>query len=581
MLALPSMLPPRRHLLGALAALAALASIAIAVTAVVPSARAVDDQQARVALGSAALYSALASTVVTNDGASVYPQNVGVSPGVTLTGMEKAASHGELHPGDDAAKQAHADLVAAYNATVLLTSTADIAGDLGGRTITPGVYHAGAALAMTTTLTFDALGNPNAVFIFQIGAALNTTAGTRMVLVNGAQASNIFWQVQGAATLGGTSSFVGTIIGNAAITIGADSYVTGRALTINGAVTATNTKFGSPGPVPGPVADSATTGQGVPVTLNVLANDGLPTSGVQFSRAELSANPQLIGGASGPTPAAPTVGGVSCTQSGDCTYQSPASFVGTDGFDYAVSYSGQAWNVHVTITVTVLDQAPVLRSDRLVATTGGPAVSIMPLANDSDSVWDAASTSLTISGVSALPDGEGTISCAKTTCTYQPPTTGFTGTATVSYTTESQTAPPPATTTITIFVDPVPLQSTGFTDTTSSAVSAPVGTWTSSTPMPAAVTTCSSGRPVATVSWGTVAGATTWLVERRYTATSPGLWVKVASLPAASNGFVDALLGEGNNYQWRVRPDMQRWTGVFSSASVSTTASPAVSVGGC
>ena len=586
--ALPAAVTPRRRVPIVLAAVATLSVIALAVAAAVPSARAQAVSVARVDLGSAAGYSALASTAVTNDGASVYPQNVGVAPGATLTGMEKAKSHGELHSNDDAAKQAHADLVKAYNATALMTKTGDIADDLGGRTILPGVYHAVAALAMTTTLTFDAMNDPNAVFIFQLDAALNTTAGSTMVLKNGANAANIFWQVTAAVTLGGTSTFMGTIIGNAAVTIGSGSFVTGRALTINGPTTITNTIFTAVAdPVTDPVADSASTGQGIPVTVNVLVNDSVPTSGVQFSRAALSTTPQLIGAAAGPIPAAPTVGAVTCTPAGDCTYQSPASFVGTDGFDYALSHSAKTWNVHVTITVTALPQTPVLRNDKLVATIGGPAVHFSPLANDSNSVRDTAVADLSITGVTAVPAGQGTLSCDATDCVYQPPSAGFIGTATATYTARSRAgsaSSPNPTATITIFVDPAAIQMNGFTDTQNTAATVPVGTWTSTASTPTIVAACSSGRPTATVSWTAVAGTITWVVERRYVASvsapSTAPWVEVASIPAASLSFTDALLGEGNNYQWQVRPDLHRWAGVFSPSGSAVT-SAAMSAAGC
>lgn len=149
---------------------------------------------------------------------------------------------GATHAGTAPAVQARADLQVAYTAAAALTSTSMLA-TLDGRTLTPGVYTSSAALALNTSLTLDAEGDPNAVFIFQIDAALDTAAtASSIMLTRGAQASNIFWQVSGAVTLGATSSFKGTIIGLAAITVGASTRLDGRALTINGNVTlASNT----------------------------------------------------------------------------------------------------------------------------------------------------------------------------------------------------------------------------------------------------------------------------------------------------------------------------------------------------
>ena len=96
-------------------------------------------------------------------------------------------------------------------------------------------------MALGTTLTLDGEGNPDAVFIFQIDAALNTGATTSSVsLIRGARAANVFWQVSGAVTLGAGSSFKGTVLGLAAITVGAGVNVQGRVMSVNGAVTLAN-----------------------------------------------------------------------------------------------------------------------------------------------------------------------------------------------------------------------------------------------------------------------------------------------------------------------------------------------------
>lgn len=203
---------------------------------------------ASVDLGNAFGYSVLASTAVTNGGASVYPGLIGTSAGA-ITGMAAATTACSVEANTAGTAQAQSDLVAAYNSIANRASTGSAAGDLAGATIYPGVYRASAAMAMTTALIFDAQGDPNAVFIFQIPAALNTTASSMMTLANGAQSSNIFWQVAGAVTLGASSHFIGTILGNAAITIGANTSVDGRALTGGGAVTLDNNIFSTPGTI--------------------------------------------------------------------------------------------------------------------------------------------------------------------------------------------------------------------------------------------------------------------------------------------------------------------------------------------
>ncbi len=102
--------------------------------------------------------------------------------------------------------------------------------DLGGVTLTPGVYNfaTSASMAGSTTLTFDAQGNPNAVFIVQVGTSLVITGNANMVLANGARACNVFWLVGTSATIAGSSNFVGTLSAGTSITLAALATVNGR-----------------------------------------------------------------------------------------------------------------------------------------------------------------------------------------------------------------------------------------------------------------------------------------------------------------------------------------------------------------
>lgn len=204
-------------------------------------------------LGSAGTYAVLATTSVASTGISTIGGDIGVSPGTAITGFPPGTLSGSLHPGDSHAAAAQADLQLAYNDAASRTPTATLAGDLAGRTLTAGIYRAGAALSNSTTLTLDGQGNPNAVFIFQIEAAFAAAAGSSVLLVNGADASRVFWQVVGAVSLGATASFSGTLLTLAAISVGADATFTGRALTLGGAVALSNNVFTNPTPVAGPL----------------------------------------------------------------------------------------------------------------------------------------------------------------------------------------------------------------------------------------------------------------------------------------------------------------------------------------
>ena len=115
---------------------------------------------------------------------------------------------------------------------------ADLTGqDLGGMTLTPGVYCFSTSAQLTGTLTLDAQGNPDAVFLFQIGSTLTTASDASVVLINGASSCNVFWQVGSSATLGTGTSLAGSILALSSITLNTGAGVTGRALARNGAVT--------------------------------------------------------------------------------------------------------------------------------------------------------------------------------------------------------------------------------------------------------------------------------------------------------------------------------------------------------
>jgi hypothetical protein len=186
-----------------------------------------------VALGTAGTYTALGWTSVVNSlGPTVLSGDLGVSPESTLTGFGSglATVGGATHVNDAAAVQAQVDMLIAYNDAKSRTATAQFGGDQIGKTFTPGVYHTAAAFELTGILTLDGQGDPNAVFIFQVDAALNTAAASSVHLTNGAQPSRVFWQVLGAAGTGASSTFVGTILAVGAITVGNLAVLEGAAL---------------------------------------------------------------------------------------------------------------------------------------------------------------------------------------------------------------------------------------------------------------------------------------------------------------------------------------------------------------
>lgn len=190
-----------------------------------------------VPLGSAADFAVLAGTTVTNTGLSVITGDIGVSPGTAVTGFPPGQLTGALHANDGPAVQAKADLATAYEHAVARTSTATISGELGGATRTTGVYSSvSGTFGIAGTVTLDAEGDPNAVFIFQAVSTLITAADSRVELINGAQSCNVFWQVGSSATFGANSTLRGDVLAFTSITAGAGLTVDGRTMAINGAV---------------------------------------------------------------------------------------------------------------------------------------------------------------------------------------------------------------------------------------------------------------------------------------------------------------------------------------------------------
>jgi hypothetical protein len=193
---------------------------------------------APVSLGTAANYGVLAASTVTNTGPTTINGDLGLSPGTAITGFPPGQVNGTINAANSAALQAQNDLTAAYNAAAASPVTATIPVELGGTTVTPGVYASPAGtFGITGTLTLDAQGNPNAVFIFQAASTLITASASNVALVNGAQAANVFWVVGSSATLGTYSIIQGNIMAQASITVTTGTTVDGRALARTAAVT--------------------------------------------------------------------------------------------------------------------------------------------------------------------------------------------------------------------------------------------------------------------------------------------------------------------------------------------------------
>jgi len=258
------------------AALAVAGTAALIINLGAPAAFAAE---APVGLGAVASYSVLGGETVTNTGLTVLDGDLGTTPGSAITGFPPGIVGGTTRV-EAAAADAKASLLVAYDDARSRATTASVAGDLVGQTLVGGVYTASGPLAVSGTLTLDAQGDPNAVFIFQAASTLITASSSRIALLDGASSCNVYWQVAESATLGTNSRFTGTIMALQSISVTTGTRVDGRALARNGQVSLQSNVFQSTtcvtAPLIGTPTDTATPpGTGTPTD----GGTGTPTDG--------------------------------------------------------------------------------------------------------------------------------------------------------------------------------------------------------------------------------------------------------------------------------------------------------------
>ena len=281
---------------------------------------------ATVPLGTSESFAVLAGSTVTNTGPSVISGDLGVSPGTAVTGFPPGMlAPGTVHAADAVALQAQTDLTIAYKNAFGRTGGGAISAPLGGgTTLFAGVYTSAADIFVGGDLTLDGGGDPNALFVFQaktgtLITAAGTTSGvpnTRVLLRNGAQACNVFWQVGSSATIETSTQFAGNILALTSITLKTGATLYGRALARNGAVTLDTNRItkatcatvaASP---PSIASTSATTGAGQPVTVSLLGTDatGAPlTYSVAVARPTERSARSIRARAPSYTPLAPAI----------------------------------------------------------------------------------------------------------------------------------------------------------------------------------------------------------------------------------------------------------------------------------
>lgn len=163
---------------------------------------------------------------------TIFTGDIGVSPGTSVTGNFKQ-NDGSVEITSTKSNQCASDRIVAYNAAAAeVCPPSNNINELSGLTLFPGVYCAvNAPMTFSAgTLTLDGQNDANAVWVFQASSSLLTAPSTSFILENGAFAQNVYWQITSSATLGYSSSFVGTIIADASISVQTNTVLNGRAL---------------------------------------------------------------------------------------------------------------------------------------------------------------------------------------------------------------------------------------------------------------------------------------------------------------------------------------------------------------
>ncbi|KAK3642444.1 hypothetical protein LTR56_010797 [Elasticomyces elasticus] len=398
---------------------------------------------AQLSIGSAANYAVFAASTITNTGLSVIGARIGLSPGTSITGFPPGINAGQ-DVNNAAALQAKADIQALYTALAALPPTQDLTGtDLGGKTIVPGVYSFSSSGGLTGNLILDAQGDPNAQFVFQFGSTITTATASSVVLINGAQACNVFWQVGSSATLGTATIFAGVVIAQASITattgvslLGGGLYALTAAVTLD---TNAIDLLGACGIAAPPAATSTTSAIAVVTPPIIAPIISLITSILTLAPVTIT----LPAGTSVVTQPASTItlaGGVSTITLAASTITAPP---GTSLITLPASTSVVTLAAS-TLTLAPLDPITSIVTLAPVTITLPPGTSVVTQPASTITLAGGVSTITLAASTITAPPGTSLVTLPASTLTLQP------ATATVTVTLTSSVTDPASTTTVTL-----------------------------------------------------------------------------------------------------------------------------------
>jgi len=344
-------------------------------------------------LGVARTFAALGGSTLTNTGATtIIVGDIGVSPGSAITGFTQSQVTGGMYVGGTTeADQAHSDASLAYFFLAGMASNTNLTDvDLGGLTLSPGVYTFNSSAALTGAMFLDAGGDSNAVFVFQVGTSFTTASGSSVTVINGGNdydESNIFWQIGSSATLGTTTAFLGVIIADQSVTLETGASLTGNALAINGACSLDSNAVTMP-PLPPPVTEAP-----INLTAVLAGTTAIPGADLEWNDASDNETEFRVYRRDGAGPLFVLIATVPSTDTAGATalltYQDPA-LVPETTYTYRVTAFGLDAGESVPSNEALVDTgvviAPILAPINLAAVLGG--TSALPVA---DLSWNDAS----------------------------------------------------------------------------------------------------------------------------------------------------------------------------------------------